>query len=421
MTERESFAVEVLLEQPTRLGGAPTAEQLQTTRPVVDGSVLRGALGTAWIRRHGAPTGPRRLDFERLFESEVFFGPAHLDGPPQPLSVRRHKYPRETGSCLHEEWDVADSSYQTPRVCPDCTSPLEPARGLRPDQLPRSLMKMSLQVASDQVAADGNLVLREKLVRGQRFRGRLSATPQDAAALRDLVHGRSVRLGGGRSTAGAARIVISDAPVPPPPVELDGRSLTLHLGSPGILTDDHGRPVASPVPALRRALGVQSSLVTRWCRWESVGGWHAASGLPKPVDHAVIAGSTFVLALDAQLDAAKLRCLATDGLGLRRTEGFGQLVGPPLLRRDSIQARAGSLAEPLRGAFGSRVFEGAITPALRGDNTARSRVLALLPRMTDVAPAAREALRTALESEAELGREVLNQLSPAANTEDNSG
>ena len=58
-------------------------------------------------------------------------------------------------------------------------------------------------------------------------------------------------------------------------------------------------------------------------RTEVVGGWHAASGLPKPADATLVAGSVFVLRPSGAVDAATLAGLVSNGLGLRRVEGFG--------------------------------------------------------------------------------------------------
>jgi hypothetical protein len=69
-----------------------------------------------------------------------------------------------------------------------------------------------------------------------------------------------------------------------------------------------------------------------------VGGWHVASGLPKPAELAVAAGSAFIIRTERAVANADIQRLASRGVGLRRHEGFGDLAGPPLLR-DGREAR----------------------------------------------------------------------------------
>ena len=62
-----------------------------------------------------------------------------------------------------------------------------------------------------------------------------------------------------------------------------------------------------------------------WARRERVGGWHAASRLPKPVELAVAAGSVLLLCFDQPPPSDGLLALSGRGIGLRRSEGFGAL------------------------------------------------------------------------------------------------
>jgi hypothetical protein len=64
--------------------------------------------------------------------------------------------------------------------------------------------------------------------------------------------------------------------------------LVLRLRSPGIFTDPQGRPSRDPDPSeLTEVLGTPARVVRRWTRWQQAGGWHIASGLPKPSELAV--------------------------------------------------------------------------------------------------------------------------------------
>ena len=128
---------------------------------------------------------------------------------------------------------------------------------------------------------------------------------------------------------------------PPTAERLDDGRLVIRLRSPGIFTDDQGRPSRDPNAAeLDEVLGCQARVVRRWARWETVGGWHVASGLPKPAELAVAAGSTYLIEPSGPVPGDALAELGRRGLGLRRHEGFGDLAPPPRLA-PGRRARAG--------------------------------------------------------------------------------
>jgi len=60
-----------------------------------------------------------------------------------------------------------------------------------------------------------------------------------------------------------------------------------------------------------------------WARPVSWSGWHAASRLPKPVELCAEAGSTYELVGDPDVLQTLAAAVRSDGIGLRRTEGFG--------------------------------------------------------------------------------------------------
>lgn len=105
-------------------------------------------------------------------------------------------------------------------------------------------------------------------------------------------------------------------------------------------SDEHGRGltiVAAATGEGNRGISgdASSRVVKSWARWEQAGGWHAASGLPKPQELTVTAGSPFLIHPERTVDDSALQRLGARGLGLRRHEGFGDLAPPPRLRRDA--------------------------------------------------------------------------------------
>jgi CRISPR-associated protein Csx10 len=113
--------------------------------------------------------------------------------------------------------------------------------------------------------------------------------------------------------------------------------------------DDVGRPTLDPVPEIVRVLGLPASAVRGkhcWTRPVRVGGWHAASGLPKPAELAIELGSVVVLHCSEQPSTERLRHLAREGIGLRRIEGFGSVeVNPPPWRLVQVPPDGRAAAE----------------------------------------------------------------------------
>jgi CRISPR-associated protein Csx10 len=344
------------LAQPAQLGDRARKNFVLSTMEHVPGSVVRGAFAAAWLARHGAsrPGTAQRKEFLDLFEGGVRFGALLRDGTEfMSLAVAGHKYD-PADACATVDYDRAMSDDAPPPYCPDCDSPIEQRRGLHGARR-APVRRTSVAIGESGTAIPGRLFTRELIEAGQVFRGTLAATPDQAAVLAGLA---PVRIGGRRTTHGRAEVAIRDAPSLPLVERRPDGDLVIRLRSPGIFTDDYGRPAREPSPhELERALGVPAQVVRSWTRWEEAGGWHAASGLPKPQELTVCAGSTFIIHPERTVSDAALSHLALRGLGLRRHEGFGDLAPPPLLRpgkteRDAEAARLRRLtdqAAALRG------------------------------------------------------------------------
>lgn len=327
--------VTVAAHQPLALGTRPRAGAPAPTHLHVPGTVLRGALAARWLIDHGV-THDREPpeEFQDLFERDVRFGPLFAPGSAvPPLSVLRCKYHPEP-DCERARWDEAFDD--VPSRCPHCDGALARGRGevevfgAGHDALGVRTTRVAL--TAEETAADGALYTRDALRhRGptgepMTFTGRIVGGGDWLLADHPLV------LGGRRSTSGLADYhATPDRPRPPaPPV---GRRLVLRLDSPAVLVDAAGRPADRPDLALLGALlEVRVTTVDRaWVRRDRVGGWNAAADLPKPDEHVVTAGSTFVLDLADEPDPAAVRALVDRGIGLRRTEGYGWIdvaVGP---------------------------------------------------------------------------------------------
>ena len=397
------------LRQPAQIGDRAREDFVLGTQEYVPGTVVRGAFAGAWLARNGVsvPGTSGRGEFLRLFEGGVRFGPLLRPGTGfLPLSVVTHKY-REQQTCAEVEYDRALTG-EAPLRCPDCGSPLEQDKTLRGTR-PPVRRRTSVSIGESGVARRGVLFTRETLEAGQEFRGTLVADPALLAVLAGL---GPIRIGGRRTTHGLADVSIRDgaggAPLPAAQRRDDGK-LVIRLRSPGIFTDAQGRPSRDPDPSeLTEVLGTPARVAYRWTRWQQAGGWHVASGLPKPTEVAVVAGSTYVISAERTVADAALDELGRRGLGLRRHEGFGDLaplpdLKPGLRARQQEARRLRELMDavaPLRGVlvrFPARwpPLLAAMTAHAGGDPAATSRLRAIAAAPPD--PGIGAALRKFLE------------------------
>jgi CRISPR-associated protein Csx10 len=316
------------LRQSALISDRLRSDFVQTSQRHIPGTVARGAFAAAWLAAHGGDSTAHRAEFLRLFEGGVRFGPLFLDSPPTPLSVIGHKYPPAGVDCDVLEYDEALDGQDAPANCPNCESPLETPKTMRtPGALAR---RTSIAISPNDVARPGEIVTRDTLQPRQRFSGHLVA--DDPGLLDALQAMRRVQVGGRRTTHGAAEVSI-DTRSPAIPQRRPDGMVILRLRSPGIFVDNDGRPARDPnLDELAEILGSAATIHRRWCRWTYLGGWHAASDLPKPTELAVAAGSTYLISAAGGIDPGALAALARRGLGLRRSEGFGDLGGPYPLR-----------------------------------------------------------------------------------------
>ena len=145
------------------------------------------------------------------------------------------------------------------------------------------------------------------------FSGEISGEDELVDALVAL---RQVRIGGRKTSHGAVTVEVAEGAIPRVWVRDDG-VLVFVMSSPAIFVDTSGRPTNRPSDdELSTVLGCHAVVLKSWTRWDSVGGWHAASGLPKPTETVVTAGSTYAVQL-ADPSRANLAALMDRGLGLR--------------------------------------------------------------------------------------------------------
>lgn len=317
--------VTVTLQEPVSTTRQVRSDFRQDTHDHVPGAVLRGALAARWIQHHGEPS-TTDFEFTDIFEGGGSFGPLHAHGClPVPLSVARHKYaPGE--KCKQLWWDRALG--ETASRCPDCDQKLEESKG-QSNAAPEHVARTRVALDEHGVAQDGNLFVQNTLAPTTELTGWLHGPAVRALHL-DGEPVESLLLGAGRSVRGRAT-VRAQTDAAPEPVEQDETVLVLRLASPGIFVDEFGLPADRPDGAeIAEILGIgHAEVETPWTRWTEAGGWHIASGLPKPTERAVERGSTYRIRCSEPASEHARRTLMARGIGLRRREGFGALCSPP--------------------------------------------------------------------------------------------
>lgn len=321
----EYTRITITLEQEVMAGRNARADFRQDTHQHIPGSVLRGALAAVWIARHGTDV-TRTPPFLTAFEGDGSFGPLFsARGRPVPLSVLAHKY--DPGDCPRRWWDRALRGDAT--HCEHCREPFEASKG-KPQGSVDLVTRTTSALDTDGVALDGKLFSHSAIAATTRLSGWVFGDAADGLML-DGEPITTVSLGSRRSLRG--RVHLTTSVDTPEPLERDGSDVILRLASPAVFCDEFGFPADTPDHnELTRALGVNVEPVVpadKWVRWDEVGGWHAASGLPKPAERAVAAGTTYLLRCENPPTDDALRMLHARGIGLRRREGFGALYTTP--------------------------------------------------------------------------------------------
>jgi CRISPR-associated protein Csx10 len=317
---------EVTITAKSELAMAPTAEVafVSGTHRYVPGHIVLAGLAGRWIREHGTPADATLGDrdaFEAIFHSDVRFGPALADGSAVvPISVRRNKL---------QHSQVMDQAFPASPALP-ATTYAEDGKG-QVDVEPGSIVRLTrTELEFDpgtgrrERAKKGQLFSRRAIRRGTTLRGVIVGRHPWLDALAADGSPTTVWLGGRRSTGGKATLTLS-----PGLTQLDrgpvGERTVIRLSAPGLFVDDETRPALEPAPSdWQRIFDAPGAVVhDSWTRPQRLGGWHAASGLPRPEELAAAPGSTYLVSVPAAAAPDWPERLRRLGLGLRTNEGYG--------------------------------------------------------------------------------------------------
>ncbi len=345
------------------------------------GSTLRGALAARCLRAGNGADSPA---FKDLFINQPVAFPNLIPSPddsvrmiPLPLSAvscKRHPgFPPDGHGVKDTLAEVAAvrlghrDTDGAPWKCPACGQDLKPISGFRGDG-PNGPRRFEPTLISQRHTgidrATGTVAMgvffmtqgisdyykdadsKADVYRPQYLTGELFMTPEKAQLLNSLL-GETVFVGAER-TRGMGEIELWLQDVERPAFDLNGWSdafrkmmeakmgadkvpagtfFTITLRSDAILVDRFLRPT-SEIDALSGE-GGDVEPVAKITVSETVRGWQAAWGLPKPDDVAVGMGSVFLYRYTGgQPDtlAEQLRALEENGIGLRREEGFGRIA-----------------------------------------------------------------------------------------------
>jgi CRISPR-associated protein Csx10 len=113
------------------------------------------------------------------------------------------------------------------------------------------------------------------------------------------------------------------------PWPITGSIFTVNLLADAILLEDGWLPTQElSAEQLQALTGIEATLLRAFTTTRTIGGWHVLWQRPKPTSVAVAMGGVYVFQTDRPLseeDCRRLARLQLDGIGERRTEGYGQV------------------------------------------------------------------------------------------------
>ncbi len=353
-------------KQRISLGTGSEKAFLTRSHPYVPGSVVRGALAAAWVREGGE----RNADFQNIFEGGRFSHAFPEGVAVQSQSVVRKKYGSNTADDDRDlAFDNTPKETSEEQLKGDCDFASNFSA-----QKQRTVTATALEPRRH-VAKDGSLFSREALEKGTSFIGTIVLP--DSVSPKLLLKLTTIFVGGRSSVMGRTEVRIEEEP----PLKLpEDNTIIIRTLSQAIIVDDFGVPVTNFKEALEI---LDIDVVKVWAlRVNSgiAGGWHAASGLPKPMEIGLAPGATAKIKRPSN---EMLEKLLDEGIGLRRSEGYGwvEIVDKSYERPARLEeSRQHDEAEPATSAVTS---EAARILAVRLSNDQRQWLANMLRQLDE--------------------------------------
>ncbi|HCK82276.1 MAG TPA: hypothetical protein PK880_10635 [Candidatus Competibacter sp.] len=359
-TGQRVIAYRLTLTAPAVLAMAGGETSTVGTRPYISGSAVLGALAWRWLGQQRPACADPAGDsvFQRYFlDGSIRWLNAYAasqDGKrllPCPLSMVRRK------DELNRAFDQASPFFKDLVTDEPNTQwkPLDlPFVGLQETEgaerticrLGGRQLKLTARLhhtRDDREAGrsrNGVMFSYVSLAAGERFIGHiLCETAEDAAVIRALLEAGPLPLGRSRTATygGWAQVEILDEAAAEDWREAPARQeftdeeqeqgrLAVTLLSDYLGVNDHGLPDPLALERdLREALGIDQKPIARFLGNRSVTGYVSHWRMPRPSHPAVTAGSVLVYE-NARPEPARLAELLWQGIGVRRTEGFGRVT-----------------------------------------------------------------------------------------------
>ncbi|MCI0389624.1 MAG: hypothetical protein MOB07_12805 [Acidobacteria bacterium] len=323
------------------------------------GSILRGAVARLYVRRFGAfdaenDQRARKLflnDETRFLNAYPLGSEAEIRALPAPASLRYSKDEIRKLSRNEKPQNVFDFS-QERSASSDRSDDLNdyeevgvPFVWLKYDAVqPQQQRQVNVHTQRDAEMGRateklGEVYRYEAIAVGSRFQAVILAEEDVVPLLVDLLRGQTLWVGRARRAAYGQVEVVGDPKVeqwgdwwenPNPQTQgvKDWEPLTITFTSPAILRDEWGQPTLDPQVALEAVLGVALTPRPKHSFVETrvVDGFNRQWGLYLSQYHTINAGSVFVYGLNSPITAEAVSCLEQEGIGERRTEGFGRVA-----------------------------------------------------------------------------------------------
>jgi CRISPR-associated protein Csx10 len=360
------YRITITLNSAVCLSSGPALGNEIYTLRYIPGSTVRGVLAAAALQN-----GISKSDFSTLFSEEgLMFGDC-CRNQVLPLSAMSCKHfsgftgegkeypPHGVVDMLFKSLDPAIKS-----VCPKCGAPLKALEAteytregsrFKTEEIPVELHTRTA-VGGGGSARNGALFTQEEIPAGFSFQGWIQGNEEKIDALRKsiaLQTGGNITINIGKRRSGSAGFSI-DLPLSFEPVSScvwkgqQGLWLAAKMESDTILVDRLLKPViALDAASVVELMGAPSDAVVKeaFISFRKISGWSQVGQMFKPDFYAIGRGSTFLLNFPHS-PQKQLEAWAKDvefyGVGLRRTEGFGQVSFRDPLHRTVLEAnRAG--------------------------------------------------------------------------------
>lgn len=305
--------------------------------PFVPGSTVRGLVARVLAARQVDQDLPHS-NRDLLFNGKVRFLNAYLTDAqgkrrlPVPLSWRKEKSRMsDTGRIEdHALMDSGNSQLTTPETLTGYVAQYETEVNLVAAQREIRVHTYRDRHAGRPTENLGALFQYDSLAAGQWFAGAVISPSQEVAqSIKDLLADSDYILGGS-SSAGYGLVRLVGAQVDLNWQETHGRIRPIKSGtqvvitmlSDAILRDAQGAPSHDIVQGTDLPLDTKRYFV----KMSMVGGFNRTWGLPLPQEWTVRAGSVFVCQAINDIDVQLISRLIDNGIGERRSEGFGRIA-----------------------------------------------------------------------------------------------